>query len=88
MLKWSEVKGTYVTLTIKRGSQEKDIKIKRDTIHVKSVEYEKKDNVGVLTINKFQSNTSGELKSAIIKAHKQGVRHIILDLRNNPWFIR
>lgn len=77
-------KGTYVTLTIKRGSQEKDIKIKRDTIHVKSVEYEKKDNVGVLTINKFQSNTSGELKSAIIKAHKQGVRHIILDLRNNP----
>ncbi|MBS6895727.1 MAG: S41 family peptidase, partial [Staphylococcus epidermidis] len=76
--------GTYVTLTIKRGSQEKDIKIKRDTIHVKSVEYEKKDNVGVLTINKFQSNTSGELKSAIIKAHKHGVRHIILDLRNNP----
>ncbi|MDU5189153.1 MAG: S41 family peptidase, partial [Staphylococcus epidermidis] len=52
--------------------------------HVKSVEYEKKGNVGVLTINKFQSNTSGELKSAIIKAHKQGIRHIILDLRNNP----
>ncbi|RLY50997.1 serine protease, partial [Staphylococcus epidermidis] len=51
---------------------------------VKSVEYEKKGNVGVLTINKFQSNTSGELKSAIIKAHKQGIRHIILDLRNNP----
>ena len=31
-------KGTNVILTIKRGSQEKDIKIKRDTIHVKSVE--------------------------------------------------
>ncbi|MBC8780736.1 MULTISPECIES: S41 family peptidase [Staphylococcus] len=77
-------KGTKVTLTIKRGSQEKDIKIKRDTIHVKSVEYEKKGNVGVFTINKFQSNTSGELKSAIIKAHKQGVRKIVLDLRNNP----
>ena len=44
-------KGTNVILTIKRGSQEKDIKIKRDTIHVKSVEYEKKGNVGVLTIN-------------------------------------
>ena len=37
-----------------------------------------------MTINKFQSNTSGELKSAIIKAHKQGVRKIVLDLRNNP----
>ena len=38
-------KGTYVTLTIKRGSQEKDIKIKRDTIHVKSVEYVKMANI-------------------------------------------
>ena len=37
-----------------------------------------------MTINKFQSNTSGELKSAIIKAHKQGVRKSSLDLRNNP----
>ena len=77
-------KGTKVTLTIKRGSVEKDIAIKRDTIHVKSVEYEKKDNVGVITINKFQNNTSGELKNAIKKAHKQGVRNIVLDLRNNP----
>jgi len=77
-------KGTKVVLTIKRGSVEKDISIKRDTIHVKSVEYEKKDNVGVITINKFQNNTSGELKNAVKKAHKQGVRDIVLDLRNNP----
>ncbi|WP_368918339.1 S41 family peptidase, partial [Staphylococcus haemolyticus] len=28
--------------------------------------------------------TAGELKSAIIKAHKDGVRSIVLDLRNNP----
>lgn len=77
-------KGTKVTLTIKRGSVEKDIAIKRDTIHVKSVEYEKKDNVGVITINKFQNNTSGELKNAIKKAHKQGIRNVVLDLRNNP----
>ncbi|PTF04661.1 serine protease [Staphylococcus devriesei] len=76
--------GTTVTLTIKRGSQEKDIDIKRGKIHVKSVEYKKKNNVGVFTINKFQENTAGELKSSIIKAHKDGVRDIVLDLRNNP----
>lgn len=76
--------GTTVKLTIKRGSQEKEIKIKRGKIHVKSVEYKKKDNIGVFTINKFQDNTAGELKSAIIKAHKDGVRSIVLDLRNNP----
>ena len=48
------------------------------------MEYKKKDNIGVFTINKFQDNTAGELKSAIIKAHKDGVRSIVLDLRNNP----
>ncbi|UDI78286.1 S41 family peptidase [Staphylococcus taiwanensis] len=76
--------GTNVKLTIKRGSQEKDINIKRGKIHVKSVEYKKKGNIGVFTINKFQENTASELKSSIIKAHKDGVRNIVLDLRNNP----
>ena len=41
-------RGTTVTLTIKRGSEEKDIKIKRDKIHVKSVEYKKKDKLELL----------------------------------------
>lgn len=44
----------------------------------------KKGNIAVFTITKFQQNTAGELKSAIIKAHDAGVRNIILDLRNNP----
>lgn len=64
--------------------KKKKLKIKRGKIHVKSVEYKKKDNIGVFNINKFQDNTAGELKSAIIKAHKDGVRSIVLDLRNNP----
>ncbi|MDW4274261.1 PDZ domain-containing protein [Staphylococcus saprophyticus] len=76
--------GTKVTLTIERGGQAHDITIKRDKIHVKSVEYQKHGDVGVFTINKFQNSTSGELKSAIIKAHKDGIRKIVLDLRNNP----
>ncbi|MEB7038129.1 S41 family peptidase [Staphylococcus gallinarum] len=76
--------GTKVTLTIERANQEHEITIKRDKIHVKSVEYKKHKNIGVFTINKFQNSTSGELKSAIIKAHKDGVRNIVIDLRNNP----
>ncbi|PTJ81234.1 serine protease [Staphylococcus succinus] len=76
--------GSKVTLTIERSNQSHDITIKRDKIHVKSVEYKKQNNIGVFTINKFQNSTSGELKSAIIKAHKDGVRKIVLDLRNNP----
>ncbi|MHD0397713.1 S41 family peptidase [Staphylococcus simulans] len=76
--------GTEVTLTVKRANQEHNIKIKREKIHVKSVEYKKEGNVGVFTINKFQEDTATELKNNIMKAHKQGVRKIVLDLRNNP----
>ncbi|HCV8786200.1 TPA: PDZ domain-containing protein, partial [Staphylococcus aureus] len=75
---------TEVTLTVQRGSEEKDVKIKREKIHVKSVEYKKKGKVGIITINKFQNDTSGELKDAVLKAHKDGLKKIVLDLRNNP----
>ncbi|AMY04788.1 PDZ domain-containing protein [Staphylococcus condimenti] len=77
-------KGTTVTLTIERAHQEHTLKIKRDKIHVKSVEYKKEGNVGIFTINKFQDNTASELKTGIKKAHNEGVRKIVLGLRNNP----
>ena len=77
-------KGSTVTLTIQRGTHEQDFKIKRDKIHVKSVDYSKHGSVAVLKINKFQSSTSGELKSALLKAHKAGINKVVLDLRNNP----
>lgn len=67
---------TEVTLTVQRGSEEKDVKIKREKIHVKSVEYKKKGKVGVITINKFQNDTSGELKDAVLKAHKDGLKRL------------
>ncbi len=71
---------TEVTLTVQRGSEEKDVKIKREKIHVKSVEYKKKGKVGVITINKFQNDTLGELKMQL-KAHKDGLKKIVLDLK-------
>ena len=37
--------GTTVTLTIERAHQEHTLKIKRNKIHVKSVEYKKEGNV-------------------------------------------
>ena len=77
-------KGTTVTLTVNRAGDKKDIKIKRDVIHVKSVEYKEQDNIGVIAINKFQSGTAAELKNAVLKAHKNGNKQIVIDLRNNP----
>ncbi|NJH87027.1 PDZ domain-containing protein [Staphylococcus agnetis] len=77
-------KGTQVTLTIKRGNESKDFTVKRDTIHVKSVEVETKGQVTVFKVNKFQEGTAGELKSAIQKSQKSGAKNIVIDLRNNP----
>ncbi len=41
---------TEVTLTVQRGSEEKDVKIKREKIHVKSVEYKKKVRLALLLL--------------------------------------
>lgn len=41
---------TEVTLTVQRGSEEKDVKIKREKIHVKSVEYKKKVRLELLLL--------------------------------------
>ncbi|WP_323702372.1 S41 family peptidase [Mammaliicoccus sp. Dog046] len=78
-------KGTTVTLTIKReGKEPFDIKIKRDKIHVTSVDYTKKNDTGIIAISKFQNETTKELKSALKQAQKDKVKHVVLDLRNNP----
>lgn len=73
-----------MTLTIQRGNESKDFTVKRDTIHVKSVEVETKGQVTVFKVNKFQEGTAGELKSAIQKSQKSGTKNIVIDLRNNP----
>ncbi|MCJ1777489.1 S41 family peptidase [Mammaliicoccus sciuri] len=78
-------KGTTVTLTIKReGKEPFDIKIKRDKIHLTSVDYTKKKDTGVIAISKFQNKTTKELQSALKQAKKDKVKHVVLDLRNNP----
>ena len=78
-------KGTTVTLTIKReGKEPFDVKIKRDKIHLTSVDYMKKKDTGIIAISKFQNKTTKELQSALKQAKKDKVKHVILDLRNNP----
>lgn len=76
--------GTTVKLLINRNGNEKEFSIKRETIHVESVKHEKHGQTHVFKINKFQEGTSDELKAAIEKAQKQGAKHILIDLRNNP----
>lgn len=79
-------KGTTVTLTIKRGSAEPfNVKIKRDTVHMNSVESKMlKNKVALITVTKFQEGTASEFHNALEAMHKKGMKKLVLDFRNNP----
>lgn len=78
-------KGTDVVLTIVRGEGEPmDITVTRDKIHIDSVTYEEVENVGHISINRFQKGTTDEFENSINQAAEDGVEDIIIDFRYNP----
>jgi carboxyl-terminal processing protease len=80
-------KGTEVVLSIFRNGEDmtRDITIIRDTIEVKSVEYEAKENgVGYVKIIKFSQDTDKEFNKIVTQAIADNTRGIVLDVRNNP----
>ncbi len=82
-------KGTKVTITILREGVDKpfDITITRDIIKIKSVTYkmlDKKDKIGYIKIKQFQEKTTSELTKAFYDLYNQGMKALILDLRNDP----
>jgi carboxyl-terminal processing protease len=80
-------KGTEVKLTIlPNGEKEtKEISIIRDTIEVKSVKLDfKENNIAQIEITKFGENTDREFNVAVKTILEKGTKGIILDLRNNP----
>jgi carboxyl-terminal processing protease len=80
-------KGTEVTLTVLRNGDNnpKEIKIMRDTINVKSVKLEtKNEGIAVVKISKFGDDTTSELAKVATQIISQKDKGIILDLRNNP----
>jgi len=80
-------KGTEVTLTILREGEDKtqDITIKRATIKITSVEYEKKEGgIGYVQLKRFGEETSKEFNKIAAMIVADGDKGIILDLRDNP----
>ncbi|HBB37149.1 MAG: Carboxyl-terminal protease [Candidatus Moranbacteria bacterium GW2011_GWC1_45_18] len=80
-------KGTEVKLTVLRDKNGSpiEITITRDTINVKSVKVEfKENNIAVIKISKFGDDTSFEFSKAANEVIGRGSSGIILDLRNNP----
>lgn len=78
--------GSYVTLGIQRGNQpELTFKIKREQITAPSVISSTIDgNIGYIQIISFANDTSTLAQQAATTLKNEGVKGIILDLRNNP----
>ncbi|MDD5732005.1 MAG: S41 family peptidase [Patescibacteria group bacterium] len=80
-------KDSFVNLTIVRSGSDKpfDLKIKRETINVKSVDYKMEDNgIAYVKILRFDTTTKNLISDAADDINKNKAKGLILDLRNNP----
>ncbi len=79
--------GTKVVLSIFRPStgEALDCSMQRRDIQVTSVQWEMLEgNSGYIAIHNFRENTYEQFQKALQELQKQGMRSLILDLRNNP----
>ncbi|WP_068070600.1 S41 family peptidase [Novosphingobium lentum] len=81
--------GTQIRLTIFRQGRDDpfDVTITRQIIDLKPVNWDYKDNVGVISVSTFSANVGSQVATAVreIKAKAGGhLSGIVLDLRENP----
>lgn len=77
--------GTNVVLTIMRNNTNQDVTITRDNIKLKTVGHKMLDNnIGYIQIVSFSEDTANEFNDAYNDLKNQGIKALVLDLRNNP----
>ncbi|MGH9261437.1 MAG: S41 family peptidase, partial [Acidimicrobiales bacterium] len=80
--------GTLAELTVRRVGVEQPIvfRITRATIHVRSIQVATMldDRVGFVFLSTVSETSARELSTAITDLQKQGMKTLILDVRNNP----
>ena len=79
--------GTTVNIEIIREGESEPIKltIERRTVEVPTISYEMLDNkVGYIQIAEFDEVTGPQFRSAIEDLDEQGMKGLVIDLRNNP----
>lgn len=78
---------TTVTLSIQRAGSEKLIqkKVKRDVIHHASVPAAvmMDKETGYILVSRFAGTTAAEFHNALLQLTQEGMKHLVLDLRNN-----
>lgn len=77
-------KGTEVKLAVARNGEKLEFTIVRDTIDIPSVEWKEEDGIGIITVSKFSSDTTGLVRKAAQELVDKKITKVILDLRGNP----
>ncbi|AZV55372.1 S41 family peptidase [Clostridium sp. AWRP] len=77
---------TEVTLTLYREKKGNfDVRVKRQKIDIDTVKGEMlQDNVGYIQVSMFDENTAKNFKDQLNKLKSQGMKSLIIDLRDNP----
>ena len=74
---------TTVKLTVLRGNEDKEFTITRASVVNPSVQSKIEDGVGILTLTRFDSETSRLARQAAQEFKQKNVSGVILDLRGN-----
>lgn len=77
--------GTTVQITIQRLGMEFTYTVKRAAVRGRTVGYQQlQEGVGYLQIASFNDSTPSEIAEADAYFKKEGIRRLIIDVRNNP----
>lgn len=78
-------KGTNVTLQVRRDGEIKTFTVTRDTFEVQTVSYRMmEDNIAYLEISQFDDVTTQQFKDALTALNNQGMKGLVIDIRDNP----
>jgi len=75
--------GTTVKLTVLRNGEAKEMTITREQITSPSVEHKIQDNIGILTIRRFDDSTTDAARVAAKEFTQAKVKGVVLDMRGN-----
>lgn len=76
--------GTTVKIEILRGTESKTIELKRESIKVNPVDGKVLSNqIGYIEFSSFDEGTAKDFREKYEELQKQGIKSLIIDLRNN-----
>jgi carboxyl-terminal processing protease len=75
--------GTSIKITVVRDGAERDFSITRETVNNPSAYGSVTNDVGVMTVTRFDNETGRQVRSLAQEFKDQGVKGVVLDLRGN-----